>query len=108
MRLALAPRKGCHLEKRLALLRETVPRISRVALFRDPEYDGPSPRLDVARSLGVELHVVELQYPQPYTPDLDAYHPALLKAFEIAASKRAEAVLVGTTLSHLWNLRVRG
>ena len=73
--------------KRLELLREATPRVSRVALLWNPPGSAPDymkDTLTAARSLGVTLHSVEVKTAE----DFDSAFAAVLKG-------RAEALVVG-------------
>jgi putative tryptophan/tyrosine transport system substrate-binding protein len=72
--------------KRLELLKETIPGLTRLAVLRDPHLPAtPGPPLQAAaESLGVELVMLDVLD----TSDLDA-------AFEAAARARADAVWLG-------------
>ena len=76
--------------KRLQLLKEVVPRASRVAILWPPFEGGPSPHLReteaAARALGIQLQSIEVR-----TPD------ALEHAFNTAVKGRAEALTVVAT-----------
>ncbi len=55
--------------KRLELLKEAIPRISRVAILWDGTPTGLSPRRaveDAARSLGLRLQLLEVRGPQDF------------------------------------------
>ena len=89
----LAPQLG---GKRLELLKEVVPQISRVAVLGDPQAEAYGSQLQemkvAARALGVQLQPVELQRPN----DLE-------KAFSAITRERADAVigLTGPAVSFL-------
>jgi len=83
----LAPEiSGKHLE----LLKETVPRLSRVALFRTSTVQGSAQELKqvelAAGGLGLRLHYFEVRDPK----DLET-------SFQAAKSQHADAMLVGTS-----------
>jgi putative ABC transport system substrate-binding protein len=73
--------------KRVELLKELIPGISRVAILWDP--DGPGPRLRfqeysaAAKTLKLDIQSLEVRAP---TPDLDG-------AFQAAREKRAQALI---------------
>jgi putative tryptophan/tyrosine transport system substrate-binding protein len=73
--------------KRLELLKETVPKASRVAIFWDPKGQGGAGHARetkiAAPALGVELQPVEVRAPE----DLE-------NAFQAAVKRRAEALIV--------------
>jgi putative ABC transport system substrate-binding protein len=73
--------------KYLELLREAVPRVSRVVLLRNPDHPGHPPVVreveSAARSSGLTLHVVNARTPD----ELDAAFAAMVRA-------RAEALVV--------------
>jgi putative ABC transport system substrate-binding protein len=73
--------------KRLELLKEAVPRVSRVAVLANPEHPGEKRELEetraAARSLGLTLQYVEVKRPA----DFD-------KAFDAITSERVEGLLV--------------
>jgi putative ABC transport system substrate-binding protein len=74
--------------KRLELLKEVVPRASRVAYLRDPTIPGATATLQAteaaARALGVTLQPLEMRGPDDLEP-----------AFTAMAKERADAVLIG-------------
>lgn len=73
--------------KQLALLREVVPRLSRVAVLRDPAHPGHAPAVqharEAARALGLQLVVIDVQSPA-----------ALDGAFRRMAAEGVEGALV--------------
>jgi putative tryptophan/tyrosine transport system substrate-binding protein len=73
--------------KRLELLKEMVPNLSRVAVFWDPESPGNKPQMQgievAAQALGLQLQSVELR-----RPDVD-----LESAFQSAVKEQAGAVI---------------
>lgn len=71
--------------KRLALLKELLPRLSRVAVLWDPVTHERQPKAAeaAARTLGLQVQILRAQSPNELTP-----------AFEAAAKARAEALLV--------------
>jgi putative ABC transport system substrate-binding protein len=73
--------------KRLELLKEAVPRVSRVAVLANPEHPGEKRELEetrtAARSLGLTLQYVEVKRPA----DFD-------KAFDAITSERVDGLLV--------------
>ncbi len=73
--------------KQLALLREVVPRLSRVAVLRDPAHPGHAPAVqqarEAARTLGLQLVVIDVQSPA-----------ALDGAFRRMAAEGVEGALV--------------
>jgi putative ABC transport system substrate-binding protein len=73
--------------KQLALLREVVPRLSRVAVLRDPAHPGHAPAVqqarEAARTLGLQLVVIDVQSPA-----------ALDGAFRHMAAETVEGALV--------------
>jgi putative tryptophan/tyrosine transport system substrate-binding protein len=85
--------------KRLELLKEAVPGLSRVAMLIDPSRAADAHvrvAAPTARNLGIELHVVEARSPG----DLDA-------AFRVARQKRVEALdVVATGLMNSHRARV--
>jgi ABC-type uncharacterized transport system substrate-binding protein len=85
--------------KRLELLKEAVPGLSRVAMLIDPSRATDAHvrvAAPTARNLGIELHVVEARSPG----DLDA-------AFRVARQKRVEALdVVATGLMNSHRARV--
>ena len=73
--------------KRMALLRETVPKLSRVAILWDPSAaDQFKAANSAARSLGIRVQSLEIRNPA-----------GLPGAFAMAARERADAVFVVTT-----------
>jgi putative tryptophan/tyrosine transport system substrate-binding protein len=81
------------LGKRLELLKETVPRISRVAVLNEGSGGGrrtaelTKEMLGPAQGLGIQLKVLEVR-----TPNLDFDH-----AFRSAAGERIDALVIGAT-----------
>ncbi len=75
------------LGKQLELLKEVVPKVSRVAILQNPSNQAPRfmlrPAEDAARVLGLQLHIM-----QAYTP------PEIELAFTAMRSQRAGRVLV--------------
>lgn len=71
--------------KRLEMLREIAPKVTKVALLHNPDHRDPELRetLAAARSLGVEIVVLEARR----ASDLDS-------AFQAATAQRAEALIV--------------
>jgi putative ABC transport system substrate-binding protein len=70
--------------KRLEILKEALPSVSRVAVFQDPSYPGQLSELNrAAQSLGVRLEIIDVREPQ-----------ALEAAFRTAQRKRAGAVML--------------
>lgn len=71
--------------KRLALLKELLPRLSRVAVLWDPVTHERQPRAAeaAARTLGLQAQILRAQSPDELAP-----------AFQAAATARAEALLV--------------
>ena len=70
--------------KRLEVLKEALPSVSRVAVFQDPSFPGQLGELNrAAQSLGVRLEIIEVRRPQ----DLQG-------AFRIARRKKAGAVML--------------
>jgi putative tryptophan/tyrosine transport system substrate-binding protein len=78
--------------KRLALLKEVIPEVSRVAVLSNPTNPSNAPQIRVtkaaAKALGVELHLLQVRSPQ----DLES-------AFQAAARGRVGAL---TTLDDLF------
>jgi putative ABC transport system substrate-binding protein len=72
---------GTYHEKRLQVLREAVPHVSRVAMFYGRSAEGLS---EVAQALGMTPHLLQTRSPD----DLDG-------AFKAAMSARDDAILVG-------------
>jgi putative ABC transport system substrate-binding protein len=73
--------------KRLEVLKEALPSVSRVAVSQDPSFPGQLGELNrAAQSLGVRLEIIEVRRPQ----DLQA-------AFRTAGRKKAGAVMLLTT-----------
>jgi putative ABC transport system substrate-binding protein len=73
--------------KRLEILKEALPRVSRIAVFRDPSFPGQLGELNrAAQSLGMRIEIIEVRGPQ----DLEA-------AFRAAKRKKAGAVLLVAT-----------
>jgi putative tryptophan/tyrosine transport system substrate-binding protein len=73
--------------KRLALLKETLPTIGRVAVLSNPANPFREQQLkdtkDAATALGLELHIEEVRDP-----------PGIERAFSLLTRKRADALLV--------------
>jgi putative ABC transport system substrate-binding protein len=73
--------------KRLEILKETLPMVSRVAVFQDPSFPGRLGEIKrAAQSLGVRLKIIEVRGPQ----DLEA-------AFRAAKRSKASAVMLVAT-----------
>jgi putative ABC transport system substrate-binding protein len=82
--------------KQLQILKETIPRASRVAILRNPADPGDAPQVTeveaAARSLGIHLQQVQARRPEEFD-----------SAFAAMARERAEALLVAggsTFLAH--------
>jgi putative ABC transport system substrate-binding protein len=78
--------------KRLELIKETLPKISRVAIIYDPNGPGGAGHIreseTVARALAIRLQRLELRVPEE-----------LENRFQVAVNDRAEALIVVTTAS---------
>jgi putative ABC transport system substrate-binding protein len=72
--------------RRLELLKEVFPAISRVALLRNPDWERPTKEIEsVARSLSVQFQFLDVKRPEE-----------IADAFSAAVRVRAEAVTLGS------------
>ena len=85
--------------KRLQLLKEMIPRASRVAVFSDSTASGPRYREEIqtaARTLRLTLHLLEIRAPEDLT-----------SAFDSLVKKRPDAVMVSQAGGVMFSYRRR-